>query len=62
MPPQRVGFCVVLVLEKTEIDFVHFDLELGMVFKELTGAYEEYEREICEFEMDFTELFLLLFY
>ena len=35
VPPQRVGFCVVLVLEKTEIDFVHFDLELGMVFKEL---------------------------
>ena len=24
-----------MVLEKTEIDFAHFDLELGMVFEEL---------------------------
>ena len=45
---------------KTGVDFTHFGLELGMVFKETTRVYEricrlknEKERVISEFEMGF---------
>ena len=39
VPPQRVGFLGLFGL-KTGINFVHFDLELGMVFEGTTGVYE----------------------
>ena len=59
MWPQRVGFLCHFGL-KTGVDFTHFGLELGMVFKETTRVYEqicrlknEKERVISEFEMGF---------
>ena len=39
MPPQRVGFLASLVI-KRGIDFAHFGLESGLVYKGTTGAYE----------------------
>ena len=60
MLPQGVGFLRHFGV-KTGIDFAHFGLEPGMVFKrarECTNVFivsipNEYERKICEFEMDF---------
>ena len=43
VPPQRVGFLRRLG-PKTGIDFAHFGLESGMVFK---GTTEVYERIYC---------------
>ena len=70
VPPQRVGFLRRFGL-KTSIDFDHFGLESGLIFKGTTGMYERIyffqfqmskkEREICEFEMDFKKSFLFLF-
>ena len=70
VPPQRVGFLRRFGL-KTSIDFDHFGLESGLIFKGTTGVYERIyffqfqmskkEREICEFEMDFKRSFLFLF-
>ena len=66
VPPQRVGFLPRFGL-KTSIDFAHFGLESGLIFKGTTGVYERIyffqfqmskkEREICEFEMDFKKSF-----
>ena len=39
VPPQRVGFLRSFSL-KTGIDFAHFDLDSGVVFKGTTGVYE----------------------
>ena len=39
VPPQRVG-CFRRFGLKTGIDFTHFGLESGMVFKGTTGLYE----------------------
>ena len=39
MPPQRVGFLRSFDL-KTGVDFAHFDLDSGVVFKGTTGVYE----------------------
>ena len=39
VPPQRVGFLCRFGV-KMGIDFVHFGLELGMVFKGTTGMYD----------------------
>ena len=39
VPPQRVGFLCLFGL-KTGIDFAHFGLELGMVFKGTAGVYD----------------------
>ena len=39
VPPQMVGFWGRFGL-KTGVDFAHFDLESGMVFKRTTGSYE----------------------
>ena len=44
VPPQRVWFLRLFSL-KTGIDFAHFGLETGMVFKGTTGVYER----ICRF-------------
>ena len=59
MLPQWVGFLRRFGL-KTGIDFAHFGLEPGMVFKGTAVAnlktqfqMSKKEREICEFEMDF---------
>ena len=70
VPPQRVGFLPRFGL-KTSIDFDHFGLESGLIFKGTTGVYERIyffqfqmskkEREIFEFEMDFKKSFLFLF-
>ena len=70
VPPQRVGFLPRFGL-KTSIDFAHFGLESGLIFKGTTGVYERIyffqfqmskkEREIYEFEMDFKKSFLFLF-
>ena len=66
---QRVGF-LRRFRPKTGIDFPHFGLESGMVFKgvrECTNyllfqfQMSKKEREICEFETDFEKSFLLLF-
>ena len=54
MPPHRVGFLCRFGL-KTGKDFVHFGLELGMVFEGTT--VEEYERVICQFKSEFKNLF-----
>ena len=60
VPPHRVGFLRCFVL-KTGVHFVHFGLELGMVFEGTTECMKVFivqfqmikkEREICEFEMD----------
>ena len=66
MPPQRVWF-LRRFDQKTGIDFAHFGLESGVVFKGTTGVYEciysfnskmrKKEREICEFEIDLKEIF-----
>ena len=73
MPPQTVVFSLPVHRFglKRGIDFAHFGLESGMVFKGTMGVHEliycfnskmsEKEREICEFEMDFKKSFLLLF-
>ena len=70
VPPQRDGFLRRFGV-KTSIDFDHFGLESGLIFKGTTGMYERIyffqfqmsknEREICEFEMDFKKSFLFLF-
>ena len=39
MQPQRVGFLRRFGL-KANIDFAHFGLESGIVFKRTTGVYE----------------------
>ena len=39
VPPQRVGFRASLVI-KRGVDFAHFGLESGLVYKGTTGAYE----------------------
>ena len=39
VPPQWVGFLRLFGL-KTGIDFAHFGLELGMVFKGTAGVYD----------------------
>ena len=39
MPPQRIGF-LRRFGQKTGVDFAHFGLESGTVFKETTGVYE----------------------
>ena len=39
VPPQRVGLFGPFWSE-TGVDFAHFDLESGMVFKGTTGLYE----------------------
>ena len=52
---------------KKGIDFAHFGLEPGMVFKGTTGVYkriyfvilipnEQESKIICEFEMDFEQM------
>ena len=70
--PKRVGFLLRLGL-KTGIDFVHFGpgSKIGYGFPGNFESVRKYllfqfqmsskEREICEFEMDFKESFLLLF-
>ena len=64
---QRVGF-LRRFGQKTGIDFAYFGLESGMVFKETTGVYERIyyfnskwvrKREICEFEMVFSQIFFI---
>ena len=67
VPPQRVGFLHRFGL-KTSIDFVHFGLESGMVFKGTTGVSEHFlsfqfqmnknEVEICEFEKYLKKIFV----
>ena len=42
-PPHRVGFLRRFGLE-TGMQFVHFDLESGMVFEGTTGVYERIYR------------------
>jgi len=62
VPPQGVWFLCLFGL-KMGINFVHFGLELGMVFEGTTGVYEHIilsfqfqmikkEKEICKFQMD----------
>ena len=53
--PKSVGF-----LGRFCIDFAHFGLESGMVFEgtmhlSFQSQRSKKEREICEFEMDFTK-------
>ena len=42
--PKGKGFCAVLVWTEMGIDFIHFDLESGMVFEGTTGIYERMYR------------------
>ena len=70
VPLKRVGFLRHFSL-KTGIHFAHFGLELGMVYKRNYGCVSicssfqflmsKKESVICEFEMDFQEIFLLQF-
>ena len=62
MPPQRVWFLSLFGL-KTGINFGHFGLESGMVFKGTTGYMFQFhmnkkERDICEFETLLRNLFV----
>ena len=68
MPPKWVGFLRRFGL-KTVIHFVHFGLESGMAFEGATGVYKRIcgfnskimskkGREICEFEMDWKNVFV----
>jgi len=63
VPPKWVGFLRRFGL-KTVIHFAHFGLESGMVFEGATGVSQRIkimskkEREICEFEMDWKNVFV----
>ena len=66
MPPKRVGFLRRFGL-KTGIDFDHFGLESGTVFKGTTGVYEriflfQFQMSKKERGMRIRNSFLLLFY
>ena len=68
MPPHPVGLLRRFGL-KTGIHFAHFGLESGMVFEGATGVYHRIcrfnsrimskkLREICQFEMDWKNVFV----
>ena len=67
VPPHWVRYLGLVGL-KTSINFAHFGLESGMVFKGTTGAYERIlsfqfqmnknEIEICDFEMHLENCFV----
>ena len=63
VPPHRVGFLHRFGL-KTGVHFVHFGLELGMVFEGTMGVHfqfqmSEKEGEICKFETNLRHFFCL---